>query len=76
MKLWEKTPDFNQYEVYLNGVKMDNVMEADEELGRVWTRITPAYKGDVDYLVHRGTVEIRKKKPIEYIDYSAVRGIF
>lgn len=69
MRIWVGMPEFDsmEYEVFLDGQRVDRVLEADEESGRVWVaktdkegRLVYGYGNKIELNVIRGKVEIRK----------------
>lgn len=64
-----QTPDYLDYEVYLDDTKVDGAFEADDIEGKVWVYSTQ-YPG---YRVLKGNVEFRKK-PASINQQNQVRG--
>lgn len=76
-----QSPNWTNYEVYLDGEKVNHVLEADDELGKIWIRKKDKngnFVSDVwgypEYEVLRGNVEIREISPPRNMQ-NEVRGL-
>lgn len=60
MRIDTALAEWNEYDIFLDGVKIDDCFEADDVSNTVWSYDAESYNG---YRVMKGKVEFRKKTP-------------
>lgn len=60
MRIHSEQKEWSEYDVFVNGTKIENCFEADDETNTAWVHDTNTYNG---YSILKGNVEFKKKTP-------------